>query len=145
MKIAFEWFDTDNLILGTRTYIPICEFEIRKKDGTWVPFIFKIDSGADTILMKESDCYDLGYSLADCQQLEFDTAGDRAVRNYVRTLDVKVSGYVIEDVPIAFTANPIKMLLLGRAKIFEIFDICFLHKHNNTIFAVDNDRYSPPI
>ena len=71
MEIEFEWYDTNNPVLGIKNYIPICELEIRKKDKTWVRFVFKIDSGADTILMKESDCLDLGYSLEGCQQLEF--------------------------------------------------------------------------
>jgi gag-polyprotein putative aspartyl protease len=135
MKIAFEWFDTDINILGIKRYIPICELEIRKKDGTWVPFIFKIDSGADTILMKESDCRDLGYSLADCEQVEFDTASDKSVKTRVQMLDVRISGYAIEQIPIAFSVSPIKTLLLGRAKLFETLDICFLHEHKNTVFA----------
>jgi predicted aspartyl protease len=135
MEIAFEWADTDTPILGIKTYRPICALEIRKKDGTWVSFIFKIDSGADTILMKESDCHDLGYSLDDCELVEFDTASDKAVRTRVRMLDMRISGYVIKNVPIAFTTSTIKMLLLGRAKIFETLDVCFLHKDRNTVFA----------
>jgi hypothetical protein len=135
MKIAFEWFDADATILGIKVYWPICELEIRKKDGTWVPFIFKIDSGADMILMKESDCRDLGYSLADCEQAQFDTASDKAVKTRVRMLDVRISGYVIDKIPIAFSASPIKTLLLGRAKLFETLDICFLHEHKSTVFA----------
>ena len=127
--------DTNVLILGIKTYIPICELEITKKDETWMRFIFKIDSGADTILMKESDCRDLGYSLEDCEQLEFDTASDKAVKTHVRMSDVRISGYVIKKIPIAFSASPIKTLLLGRAKLFETLDVCFLHKHKHTIFA----------
>jgi predicted aspartyl protease len=140
MKIRFEWAEMDESILGIKTYWPLCEAEIRKKDGTWIRFIFKIDSGADAILMKESHCYALGYSLADCQQLEFDTASDKPVRTSIRMLDVKISGYVINDVPVAFSPGPIKTLLLGRAKIFNTLDICFLHKHKNTVLAVDNDQ-----
>jgi hypothetical protein len=95
MEIAFEWLDTNEIILGIKVYWPICELEIRKKDGTWVPFIFKIDSGPDTILMKESDCLAFGYSLVDCEQVEFDTASDKSVNTRVQLLDVRISGHVI--------------------------------------------------
>jgi hypothetical protein len=144
MEISFEWAYTDTPILGIKTYYPISELSLRKRDGTWVSFVFKIDSGADTILMNESDCYDLGYSLDGSEQLDFNTASGKTVRTHVRMLDVKISGYdienvpvehVIENVPVAFTAIPLKMLLLGRAKIFETLDVCFLHSSKNTIFA----------
>lgn len=75
MNVRFEWADMDEPILGNKNYWPLCEVE------RWnMAIIFKIDSGADAILMKESDCYDLGYSLADCEQLEFDTASNKPVR-----------------------------------------------------------------
>jgi len=135
MKIAYEWYDSNDPILGIKRYIPICELEIRKKDKTRVRFVFKVDSGADTILMKESDCRDLGYSLANCQRLEFHTASDKTIKTRVRTLDMRIAGHVIKNIPVAFSISPIHMLLLGRAKIFETLDICFLHKHKNTIFA----------
>lgn len=135
MEIAFEWYDTNNPILGIKNYIPICELEIRKIDKTWVRFVFKIDSGADTILMKESDCRDLGYSLEHCQQLEFRTAIHKSIRVHVRLLDIRISGHVIKNIPVAFSTTPINTLLLGRAKTFEMLDICFLHKHKNTVFA----------
>lgn len=114
--------------------MPICEVEVRKKDGTWMGFIFKIDSGADTTLMNESDCNGLGYSLANCPRLEFNTSG-KVIRTRIRMLDMRISGYVIKNVPVAFSPDPIKTLLLGRAKIFHKLDVYFLHKHKNTIFT----------
>lgn len=90
---------------------------------------------AQTRFSWESDCRNLGYSLTDYEQVEFDTASDKSVKTRVQMLDVRISGYVIEQIPIAFSASPIKMLLLGRAKLFETLDICFLHEHKNTVLA----------
>ena len=109
MEIAFEWYDTNNPILGIKNYIPICELEIRKKDKTWVRFVFKIDSGADTILMKESDYLDLGYSLEGCQQLESRTA-NKSIRAHVRMLDMRISGHVIKNILVAFSTCPINIV-----------------------------------
>jgi hypothetical protein len=43
-------------------------------------------------------------------------------------LDMRISGHVIKNIPVAISTCPINTLLLGRAKIFEMLDICFLHK-----------------
>jgi hypothetical protein len=135
MEIRYEWYATNNPILGIKNYMPICELEVRRKDKTWMRLVFKIDSGADTTLMRESDCRDLGYSFEDCQQLEFHTASEKTIKTYVRMLDMRIAGYMIKDVPVAFSTSPINIQLLGRAKIFETLDICFFHKNKNTIFA----------
>lgn len=133
MKIAYEWYDTNDPILGIKNYIPICELEIRKKDKTWVRFVFTVDSGADTILMKESDCRDLGFSLENCQQLEFHRASDKTIKTRVRMLDMRIAGYMIKNIPIAF--HSYSYTIIRKSK--NIWDIgyLFLYEQKNTIFA----------
>jgi len=40
--------------------------------------------------------------------------------------------YVIKRVPIGFSAKPIKTLLLGRAKVFDLLNVCFYCKSRQT-------------
>jgi hypothetical protein len=135
MKIAFEWFDTGQFILENRLYIPICEVEIRRQDQKWVPFVFKVDTGADTILMNDTDRFDLGYSLDGSRELKFNTSSDRPIKANVLPIDVRFPGHIIEEIPIAFSTTPIKTLLLGRLKLFNVLDVCFLYKSRHTVFA----------
>jgi hypothetical protein len=54
----------------------MCTVDIQKKNGEWEQYVFKIDSGADTMLMEEGDRDSLGYTLGDCITCKYTNANN---------------------------------------------------------------------
>ena len=85
MEVAFAWweFKTD---IGLQ-YRPMCTVDIQKKNGEWEQYVFKIDSGADTMLMEEGDRDSLGYALGDCITCKYTNANnDEIIARYPQFL-----------------------------------------------------------
>jgi hypothetical protein len=134
MEIAFEWQLYHDDILGDQ-YLPVCTIEIKTKDGEWRSEVLKVDSSADTILMDEDDCTVLGYKFDDCIPYLYHDVNRTYVKCFIQYFDVRIGGFVINDVPISFSTRPISSSLLGRSKIFDLLDICFDGKNKYTLFA----------
>ena len=61
--------------------------DIQKKNGEWEQYVFKIDSGADTMLMEEGDRDSLGYALGDCITCKYTNANnDEIISSYPQFL-----------------------------------------------------------
>jgi hypothetical protein len=132
--IAFAWSKYDDKLLG-KQYRPECTVEIKTRDGKWKSRVLKVDSSADTILMDEKNCQDLGYTFTDCISNSYHDINKNYVTCYIRKFDIKVGDIIIKNVPISFSTTPIADLLLGRSKIFDTLYILFDSKNKQTIFA----------
>ncbi len=66
------------------------------------------------------------------------TRRHRLTRGWQREMHYKIQNIELKMACVKANLGvvcPINTLLLGRAKIFEMLDIYFLHKHKNTVFA----------
>jgi hypothetical protein len=113
---------------------------IQKKDNAWVDYVFKIDTGSDVTFMNTGDCIDLGYRLNDCKRRYYTNTNNEKYRLYLKNFNIKIGDYVIKRVPIGFSAKPIKTLLLGRAKVFDLLNVCFDCKSRQTIIFTPDER-----
>jgi hypothetical protein len=129
--VEFPWIPvpTDSGI----NYLPMGEIEIQSRSGDWLTFGFKLDSGADMTLMQEQDCYTLGYAVKDCVKRNYSNANSAGHIGYVRDFNIKIGDNIINGVPIAFSKKPIRVLLLGRKKIFDQLEMCFDGVNKRTI------------
>jgi hypothetical protein len=130
--VEFSWIPIEMVEIGTM-YMPFCEADIQSKNGQWITFSFKVDSGADMTLMEVDNCYSLGFDLDGCKQIDSTSSRDTKFPTFIRKLKMKIGDQILDDVPVAFSTKPIKTLLLGRFKIFEQFEICFDGVNKRTI------------
>jgi hypothetical protein len=117
---------------------------IRKRDDTWLEHVFKIDSGSDITFMNKQECYNLGYTLSDCETRYYTDTNNGTYRVYVRPFTVKIGGgsgdYEIKKVPIGFSSKRVPMNLLGREKIFDSLNICFDCESKQTVIFTPNEN-----
>jgi hypothetical protein len=122
--VEFSWVPIPNEKIGT-VYLLLCDIEIQNSYGEWQTFTSKLDTGADMTLMEENDYYSLGYTFDNNQEMNFTTVDNREISRKVGNLNMKIDGHIINEVPVAFSKEPVKTLLLGRLRIFDPFEICF--------------------
>jgi hypothetical protein len=63
-------------------------------------------------------------------------------RAYIKKLNVKIDSFVMRRVPIGFSAKPIKTLLLGRARIFDLLNVYLDCKSKETIIFTPDELAS---
>ena len=115
-------------------YLPLGEIDIQTRMGDWMTFGFKLDSGADMTLMEEQDCCTLGYTVNDCKEQQYSSVNNDGHTCYVRGFNIRIGDNIIEDVPIAFSKEPIQVLLLGRKRVLDCLEMCFYGVKKRTIF-----------
>ncbi|MGC1132168.1 MAG: hypothetical protein WA941_05065 [Nitrososphaeraceae archaeon] len=132
MEFRFRWAKSS----GEVEYIPVCTIAIQKRDKkTWLERVFKVDAGSDITFMNKEDCFNLGYNLSDCKISQYTNTNNETYRVYVRKFTMRISDYVIMNVPIGFSSNKLPMDLLGRARIFDLVSVCFDSLTKQTIFV----------
>lgn len=116
----FPWVPVPYEKIGL-VYLPLCEVEIKSKNGRWIRVGFEVDSGAGMTLMEMDDPTNVN---------------KKKFLTHVRNFDIKIGKDMIKDVPIAFSVKPIEIPLLGRMKIFDYFRVCFDDVKKQTTFRV---------
>jgi hypothetical protein len=132
--IKFPWVPFgEHEKIGT-IFLPMCDVDIQNKNGKWMQFSLKIDTGADVTTMELGELYSLGFGLDGCKEAEGTSITDKKFSTYLGNLKMRVGKKILEDVPVAFSKKPIKTSVLGRSKILEYFENCFDYRRKQTIF-----------
>jgi len=87
-------------------------------------------------MLELCDLHALGYRKKDCIKESFNSANNQESAGFGHLFIIKIGEYVIDDVPILYSAKPIANLLLGRAKIFEKVNVVFDRQEKCTIFQI---------
>lgn len=95
-----------------------------------------VDSGADFSLISLKVGQDLGYSLADKEEISVGQAiGGGKVEYVLRRLEMTIDGYSFVA-PVAWLQNPTEdVILLGREVVFDKFNIEFRQADEEIIFT----------
>lgn len=132
MEIGFPWIPLKSR--SEVNYFCTCSIEIEKKNGEWLPRDLEVDTGAATTTLDMCDIYELGYLKKDCKKVYYRNANNEKIRAYRHSFKIKIGDGEIHDIPILFSARPIAIPVLGRAKILEKAKIVFNNEEKRTVF-----------
>jgi hypothetical protein len=134
LEIGFPWIPL-NSEFGVN-YFCTCSIEIEKKNKEWLPRDLEVDSGSTTTVIDMCDLFELGYDKKECSRTYYRNANKTKSLAYGHLFTVKIGKREIQNVPILFSARPITIPVLGRAKILEKVKIVFNNVEKRTIFSL---------
>ncbi len=117
-------------------YYCTCSIEIEKKNKQWLPRDLEVDTGSATTVLDMCDLFELGYHKNECIKVFYKNANRKKPLAYGHHLTIKMGSRKIRNVPVLFSAKPITMPVLGRAKILEKVKIVFDSAEKRTIFRL---------
>lgn len=130
--IVFQYKEEPTGKRGKTVRRPVADIFLKGKSGEWIELHPYIDSGADVTLIPLSLGKLLGFTVGG-KKIE-EIGGIRGnvpvmyLRNKMRVGDVELSVHLawalIEEVP----------LLLGRADVFDLFEVTFKQKEGVIVF-----------
>lgn len=95
-------------------------------------------------LMEEQDCYTLGCTVKDCVEQNYSNVNSDGHIGYMRAFNIRIGDNIINGVPIAFSKEPIQLLLLGCKKVFDHLEMCFDGVNKRTILRDIGKSNCPP-
>lgn len=132
MEVEFDFREEQSKIFGP-ILRPVARI-VLLSDGIEVPEHVYVDSGADISLVPKSVGDALGFKIEKTDKItEVKGIGERGVPIIIKKikmmlgdnlLETRIAWALVEEVP----------LLLGRADVFNLFDICF-NKNKKTVFS----------
>ena len=134
MAIGFPWIPLKSEF-GINYYCT-CSVEIEKKNEEWLSRDLEVDSGSATTMLDMSDLFELGYYKNECTKVYYKNANRKKSLAYGHLVTIKIGNRKISNVPVLFSAKPITMPVLGRAKILEKVKIVFDSAEKRTIFSL---------
>jgi hypothetical protein len=101
---------------------PVANVFLKTATGEWREFFVDVDSGAAVTVLNKTDCEFLGYTFNSGDYCELEGVGGNKIPCFVHRIDMRIGGEVIQA-RIAFSSVPIRELYLGRADVFDNFQI----------------------
>lgn len=132
MDIEFDFREEQSRIFGS-ILRPVARI-ILINGEVEAPEHLYVDSGADISLIPKSVGDILGFAIEKMDEItEIKGVGERGVPIIIKKLKIRIGEKLLET-RIAWALIEEVPMLLGRADIFSLFDICF-KKNKKTIFT----------
>ncbi len=132
MEVGFDFREEQSKIFGP-ILRPVARIYF-VNDGVEYPEHVYVDSGADISLIPKSIGDIIGFIIEKTDQItEIKGIGERGVPIIIKKVKIKIEEKLLET-RIAWALIEEVPLLLGRADIFNLFDICF-KKNKKTVFV----------
>lgn len=129
---CFDWKLEKSRVFG---YIkrPVAEIALKANED-WQPIVVYVDSGADVTVLKRSYGELIGIAVEKGKYAEFKGVSGNKIKTYIHVVEMKIGDVEIE-VKVAFAIDDTPPNLLGRIDVFNVFDLYFKSRTEETCFA----------
>ncbi|MBI4981361.1 hypothetical protein HZC30_07465 [Candidatus Woesearchaeota archaeon] len=132
MEIEFDFKKEESKIFGS-ILRPVARVFLIHEDKEVAEHLY-VDSGADVSLIPKSVGDWFGFKVGDEEEItEIKGVGERGVPIIIKKIKMRIGEKELET-RIAWALVEEVPLLLGRADVFNLFDVCF-KKNKKTVFA----------
>jgi len=130
--IEYQWRDEGSDSFG-RLKRPIAQLHIKDKSGEWRAISMLIDSGADVSIISKDFGELFGHNLKKGRKIKLKGIGEGEVVAYIHKMDMLVGKHEV-SIEVAIASVDLKVNILGRRNLFDLFEIQFKNKKQETRF-----------
>jgi len=130
--IEYRWREEGSESFGI-VKRPIAEVHIKDKNNEWRAITMLVDSGADVSIISKSYGELFGHDLTKGRKIRLKGIGADEVVAYVHTMDMLIGKHE-QNIEVAIANADLKVNILGRRNLFDLFEIQFRNKKQETWF-----------
>ena len=131
--IKYSWREELSQSLG-KIKRPVAEIHLKDKNNIWRALTMYIDSGADISILSKSFGELFSHNIKKGQEIRLKGINNCNFLAYIHTFEIRI-GKNEERIKIAIAQNDEVPNILGRFDVFNLFEICFKNKSQQTTFT----------
>ena len=129
---CFDWKLEKSNVFGLIKR-PVAEIFLEGRDSEWQPILVYIDSGADITVIKRSFGELLGIDIEKGEKAEFGGVSGAKIQTNIHRIKVRLGDQEYKA-RVAFATDDRPPNLLGRIDVFNLFEIRFRNRTEDTCF-----------
>jgi len=130
--IEYRWREEGSESFG-KVRRPVAEVHIKDKNNEWRAITMLVDSGADVSIISKSYGELFGHDLKKGRKIKLKGIGEDEVVAYIHKMDMLVGKHEV-SIEVAVASVDLKVNILGRRNLFDLFEIQFKNKKQETWF-----------
>ena len=130
--IEYQWREESSESFG-KVKRPIARVHIKDKNGNWRAITMLVDSGADISIMTRGYGELFGHNVERGRKIKLRGIGQDEIVAYIHKMGMLIGEHEF-SLEVAIAHIDLKISVLGRRNLFDLFEIQFKNKKQQTWF-----------